>query len=69
MEQIQKKTIISNESKNVASEAEAFFPFSSSSGDRYLENPMKNIQDEVKDEAHEYLSASMILEKDAKKKL
>lgn len=63
------ESLLSNGVKEATSEVSTYYPFSSSVGNGYLEKPLKNTQDQFRDEAHEYLSASMILEKDTKKKV
>ena len=63
------ETLVSKETKNVTKEIETYYPFASSTGDSYIKNATEKVQDNVKDEAHEYLSASMILKKDVKKKV
>lgn len=63
------ETIVSKEAKNAANEVGYYYPFASSTGDSHLKKTVENAEKQVKDEAHEYLSASMILEKEAKKKV
>ena len=63
------KSLITNESNVSGIGADTYYPFASLTGNGYLTKPKKITQDNVKNKVYEYLSDSMILEKDAKKKV